>query len=511
MTENKRTIGTGPIGKAAQHRLRALQALAGAPGFAGSDNDPAWYLTTTAIESVAAGDVPDSIRARIAELVFSFREKPLLLRTDRGDVFGGVPPTLAAAADDTVAVQPLLDAIRDCVRRSGDPCPMMVMPVPGRVHGKYFFPDISALACTQNPYVWNEYMSADGGVVRIVCGLSTRFNDRSGNDYSRIVALDAPERRPETNTDQVARYSQRKLDCLDMETGEIENLYLSDILADMPEFPADLLLTDDARPSPLTGKPGKILTLDPLLKRSPLLENIEEWMKRIRDALGTDIRAELSTQATPDGSAPVQLVACRPMRVVEAEVPDGAKALFSAQGAVMGYSREAKIDRIVYVSPKGYSGMPVNRRSEVARAIGRINKACKDMGLLLLGPGRWATSSAELGIPVSFTEIGNATVIGEIAEMHDTLKPEISYGSHIFNELVAMNILYLAISPGKAHNDFDDTVFSDARNLLTELVPGVEDLADIVRVIDAETLAGAGQTVTLKADTRAQRAVAYIN
>ena len=53
------------------------------------------------------------------------------------------------------------------------------------------------------------------GVVRLVFGLGTRAVNRSDDDYTRIVALNAPERRPEATVDEVTEYSQRRVDLPD--------------------------------------------------------------------------------------------------------------------------------------------------------------------------------------------------------------------------------------------------------------------------------------------------------
>ena len=48
------------------------------------------------------------------------------------------------------------------------------------------------------------------GVVRLVFGQGTRAVDRSDDDYTRLVALNAPTRRPESNFDEVSEYSQHR-------------------------------------------------------------------------------------------------------------------------------------------------------------------------------------------------------------------------------------------------------------------------------------------------------------
>ena len=72
-----------------------------------------------------------------------------------------------------------------------------------------------------------------------------------------------------------------------------------------------------------------------------------------------------------------------------------------------------------------------------------------DSNIMLIGPGRWGTTMPELGIPVSFNEIRNTTVLCELVMMHEGLVPDLSLGTHFFNDLVEMDILYMAFFSGQ--------------------------------------------------------------
>jgi hypothetical protein len=190
-------------------------------------------------------------------------------------------------------------------------------------------------------------------------------------------------------------------------------------------------------------------------------------------------------------------------------VPTSQATLLDAHGAVIGVSREQPLRRIVYIITEKYARLPEQDRYAVARLIGQLNRLhpADDRGLMLIGPGRWGTHSASLGIPVSFTEISRASVVCEVVAMHDSLVPDVSLGTHFFNDLVEHDMLYVAYFPKKAGNQIDDAWFRKARNHLLELTPGAGSLAEVVRVIDC---ADAGQTVWLRADTTEQRALVFM-
>ena len=155
-------------------------------------------------------------------------------------------------------------------------------------------------------------------------------------------------------------------------------------------------------------------------------------------------------------------------------------------GPVIGRCREAPIDRVIYVVPQTYGQLPVKDRYTIAHLIGTLMKHERSEGCrtLLLGPGRWGTSSPSLGVPTTFSELYGAAAIGEIASMHEGLTPDLSLGSHFFNELVEMGILYLAIFPDKEGHKIDDAFFEKVENRLTDLVPEAKSWTSIVKVLE---------------------------
>jgi pyruvate, water dikinase len=181
--------------------------------------------------------------------------------------------------------------------------------------------------------------------------------------------------------------------------------------------------------------------------------------------------------------------------------------VLAAHGAVIGVSREQALSRIIYIVQDAYAQLRERDRYAVARLIGRLNQAhpAEDRGLMLIGPGRWGTHSPALGIPVTFAEISHASVICEVVAMHERLIPDVSLGTHFFNDLVEHEMLYLAYFPAKTGNAIDLDWFRAAPNRLLELEPGATALAEVVRVIDC------GHSVWLRADATAQSAMVFRN
>jgi len=161
--------------------------------------------------------------------------------------------------------------------------------------------------------------------------------------------------------------------------------------------------------------------------------------------------------------------------------------------------------------PSVYSRLGMSQRYSVARTIGRLTHLESPGGrktIMLLGPGRWGTSMPSLGVPVSFAEINTAAVICELAVMHAGLIPDVSLGTHFFNDLVEMDMLYLAVSPGREGHVLNDALILQQPNLLPGLIPSAAGLAEGLWVVDGPA-PDRGGSLHLNVDSMLQRAVCY--
>ena len=103
--------------------------------------------------------------------------------------------------------------------------------------------------------------------------------------------------------------------------------------------------------------------------------------------------------------------------------------------------------------------------------------------MLLMVPGRIGTSSPELGVPTAFSDISGFDAVCEIAETRAGYNPELSYGSHIFQDLVEAQILYMAVFPGKQTLSFRPEILRRMPNLIGE-IPGGEEYEDVICLAD---------------------------
>ena len=106
--------------------------------------------------------------------------------------------------------------------------------------------------------------------------------------------------------------------------------------------------------------------------------------------------------------------------------------------------------------------------------------------MLLLTPGRICTSSAELGVPSAFADISEFDMIVEISESKAGYIPELSYGSHIFQDLVEAGILYTAVFETESTVHFAPELLGRCENRLAGYAENAGGLSGIVKVWETE-------------------------
>ena len=153
----------------------------------------------------------------------------------------------------------------------------------------------------------------------------------------------------------------------------------------------------------------------------------------------------------------------------------------------MGGSVSQALARIIYIDPKGYTKLTLSEKYDVARLVGRLNKLIErreDMPTAVFGPGRWGTTTPAMGVPVTFSEISKIAVIAEIAYRDGSLIPDLSFGTHFFQDLVETDIFYMAIYPEKEKVFFNTGWLESLPNRLLDLLPQEGRYAEVVRVYD---------------------------
>ena len=403
---------------------------------------------------------------------------------------------------------------------------LLVQRVSGSVYDRFFYPHVAGVGLSFNPYVWSKDIDPLAGVLRLVFALGTRAVERHDDDYTRVVSLNAPGKKLDSNFDETIQYSQKKVDVLDLEENRLLTKSFSEVAERSPNLPIELLASrNEAAPRQSGRFPAKdiflhAVTFDGLLGKTRFVDDMRDMLKTLHTAYEYPVDVEFTANLVDDKQYKINLLQCRPFQYkgggTAPKIPEHISEeslVLETQGAVIGQSREVEVDRIIYVVPSEYSQLTMSDRYSVARLIGEISHIEEAMGamtIMLLGPGRWGTTTPSLGVPIRFSEINTVSILCEIVTMREGLIPDVSLGTHLFSEMVEMDILYLALFPSKEGNFLNHEFFDKAPNKLTKLLPRAAKWAQTVRVINIADLKG-HDVMKLNANAIEQRVVCYLD
>jgi hypothetical protein len=377
---------------------------------------------------------------------------------------------------------------------------LLVQRVSGSHRRHYFFPDLAGVGLSYNTFVWQKGMDPKAGMLRIVFGLGTRAVNRVENDYPRVVALDAPLTKPYARQEDIRRFSQREVDLLDLKENDFRSLAVSEVLNEDLEARLDLIAIRDTGAVEYMRSLGRsapdvwILTFDELLSTTPFAGIMSKMLKKLEQIYRYPVDIEFTVNFNAEGKAKINLLQCRPFQTKghysRVEIPEKIskpKILLKQDANFMGGSVYLSIARLIYIDPQGYTKLSLSEKYDIARLVGKLNKQIhkrEEMPTILFGPGRWGTTTPAMGVPVTFSEINNVAAIAEIAYQDGSLVPDLSFGTHFFQDLVEMDIFYLAIYPEKKNVIFNKAWLERQPNILKDLAPEDKQYADVVRVCD---------------------------
>ncbi|MBI4632748.1 MAG: PEP/pyruvate-binding domain-containing protein [Deltaproteobacteria bacterium] len=446
------------------------------------------------------GIFPEEIKEQFQEMIEYFGQAPIIVRSSSlledgyGGAFAGkyesifltnqgapeeryakfvdaVRQVYASTMNESALVYRLQRGLHDLDEQMA----LLVQRVSGSHYSPYFFPDVAGVGISYNTFVWKNTMDPTAGMLRLVLGLGTRAVNRVEGDYPRIVALDMPLLRAHAGMADTQKFSQHEVDVLNIRKNLLETVSLRELLKKNVGVKLDwIAVRDDDATRELKNMGIEedvwVLTFDELLSKTSFCDILTRILKTLEKAYQYPVDIEFTVNFKKNGEYQLNLLQCRPVRTKglgrKVEIPKGIpknNILFKSSGYFLGGNLSQKIQRIIYVDPKAYSELPTqSARYDIARCVGELNREIKDkekMAVMLLGPGRWGTSTPSLGVPVSFAEISNITVLGEIAFATSNSIPELSFGTHFFQDLVETGIFYLALFPVNKNVYFHQAFF----------------------------------------------------
>ncbi len=449
-------------------------------------------------------------------------DKPLIVRSsslleDRmGTAFSGKYKSLFLA--NTGTKQEKLDALTDAIAEvyasifGPDPIEyraerglldfheemgIMIQEVVGQRVGDYFFPAFAGVAFSNNEFRWSSRIKREDGLSRLVPGLGTRAVDRVSDDYPVLISPGIPNLRVNVTAEETMRYSPKRIDVINLKTCTFETKEIPALLAECgPEYPGIEKIVsvyeDDHIYAPSAfnldfSKNNLFVTFEGLITRTPFIKQLQTILKALQEKMDTPVDIEFAH----DGRN-LYLLQCRPQASTAGNVsspipkdiaPD--RVIFTANRYISN-GKIPDITHIVYVDPEKYSQLERSEEMlEVGRAVGKLNSLLPKRQFILMGPGRWGSrGDIKLGVPVTYSDFNNTAALIEIARKKGNYVPELSFGTHFFQDLVESSIRYLPLYPDDPGIEFNEAFLLGAQNYLPDILPDSAALADTVHVID---------------------------
>jgi len=476
-------------------------------------------------ERFLSGKFPDQIREQFQEMIEYFGQSPIIVRSSSlledafGNAFAGKYESIFCVnqgdpeqryADfekavrtvyaSTMSQDALTYRLQRGLDRKDEQMALLVQRVSGSYRNGYYFPDLAGVGMSHNAFVWKSDLDPKAGMLRLVFGLGTRAVNRVEDDYPRIIALDEPLVRPVSGMEDIRKYSQHHVDLLDNTQNTLRTISFQQLLVEKPDIRLDLVADRDHKLARQTRQQGKknaeywLLTFEKLLTETSFTQIMQNILKTLESHYQYPVDIEFTVNFTQDQKPLINLLQCRPLQTRghqgHVEIPaqiDSKKILFTCDGHFMGGSICQDITRVIYVEPKAYIDLSLSGKYDIARLIGVLNRQVETKDAeptILFGPGRWGTSTPSLGVPVGFHEISNVAVLVEIAYEGGNLMPELSFGTHFFQDLVEGDIFYVALFPGKPDTVFKKAQLDEMPNRLAEVLPESSKYANVVRLYD---------------------------
>jgi len=471
---------------------------------------------------------PADITKGLSMALDDFGDKPLIVRSsslleDRmGAAFSGKYKSLFLAnrGNKQERLMALMDAIAEVYASTfsadpieyraerglldfGEEMGIMIQEVVGTRVGKYFLPSYAGVAFSNNEFRWSPRIKRKDGLVRLVPGLGTRAVDRLSDDYPVLVAPGQPQLRVNVTEDEVARYSPKQIDVINLETNSFETIDITQFLRDTGyEFPGVNNIVSIWEEGHIRRAMGfgidferdrLVADFDGLINHSPFIKQMRAIIQTLEETLGNPVDIEFAS----DGKD-FYLLQCRPQsysgQSKPAPIPKDTppdRMVFSANRYVSN-GQVPEVTHIVYVDPAGYGEL--NERADllaVGNAVGRLNQILPKRQFILMGPGRWGSrGDIKLGVSVTYSEINNTAVLIEIARKKGNYLPDLSFGTHFFQDLVEANIRYLPLYPDDDGIIFNERFLKGAPNILADVLPDCAHLAGTIRLIDVPKATG---------------------
>jgi predicted nucleotidyltransferase len=399
---------------------------------------------------------------------------------------------------------------------------ILVQEVVGIKVGHYYMPVFGGVAFSKNEFQWSPRIQREDGMVRIVPGLGTRAVDRVGDDYPILVSPRRPKLQVNTLVSERIRYSPRYMDVINLKSGAIETVdaieMFKEYADEFPNLNNIVSIHKDGRLVNLSGlllnpeESDMIITFSNLFEKSDFLEKMKHILFLLEEKIGAPVDVEFAS----DGEK-LYILQCRPQsqsrgterKPIPKKVSQDLKLFFTNKYVTTG--QVENIEYLVYVVPEEYGNLETREEMQkIATIINELNNKLPKRKFILMGPGRWGSrGDIKLGVPVKYGDINNTSLLVEIAKEAGDYTPELSFGTHFFQDMVEAEIKYLPLYPDQSKNTFNEGLLLHQENQLAHILKAYQNYEHVVRVIKTSDITPGG-SLSVIMDGEAGEALAYL-
>ncbi len=502
------------------------------------------------VRDFVKGVFPDDILDRLREILIEAGKRPLIVRSSSllednfGTSFAGkydsyFCPNQAAPEENLAALTEAIARVyASCVNPNAllyrhakglveydERIAVLIQFVQGEQVGHYFMPQAAGVAFSRNLYRWSPKIRKEDGFLRLVWGLGTRAVEALGDEHPRLVALSHPLLQPADSVEEILKHSQQSVDLIDLEKNAFKTIPVRDVLtAQYPLLRYVAQVNADGYLSSLSSSmvdvKQLVLTFDGLMRRTPFARRMTDILSLLEKTYDSPVDTEFTAEVIdPNAVHPevrITLLQCRPQSHLrdarEVELPvklDPRDIIFSTRRMVpRGVVTDVRW--VLFVPPEGYFALSSTaNRSRLERAIGIVNAALKDEIFICIGPGRWGTSTPDMGVGIAYGDIYCTRALIELTGKDVAPDLEPSFGTHFFQDLVESNIYPLNVNLDDHGTLFNRGFFYKTPNHLADFVPPDEELLNALRLIKVEDFRP-GYSITLVMNDEVGKALAFV-
>jgi len=494
--------------------------------------------------------LPFELIVGLNSAIDDFGDRPLIVRSSSlledlaGSSFAGKYKSLFVAnkGSKREKLEELIDAILEVYASVFGPDPIeyrherglldfneemaiMIQEVVGKKVGKYFFPAYAGVAFSNNELRWSPRIKREDGIIRLVVGLGTRAVDRVGDDYPMLISPGQPKLRVNISPEEIIQYSQKYIDIINMETKRFETKRFETLVQECgQEIPALTHIASTYRDGYIYSSTGNLfnltdgeplITFSKLIDYGPFVQQIKDILSILSNSIGSPVDIEFAC----DGDIhKIYLLQCRVQSVaknnVDVSIPEDIKTeniIFTANKYVCS-GKLTDIDYIVSVDPEKYNLVEsYEDLTRVGRIISELNRRLPKQKYILMGPGRWGSrGDIKLGVRVIYSDINNTAMLIEIAKRDKDYVPELSFGTHFFQDLVEAQIYYLPLYPDDKDTIFNYEFINNAQNSLKRIIPDSSNFEEIIKVIQLSKI-DPDLSFSVIMDGSNEKAVGFLN